>query len=110
MDRGSITLDPSRSPVIPPTQEDITIPPLEAILTIDEIHETIVALGMAMGMEETTIRTIPLHPHPPREIWVTLLVSSAGRLDIMPQSVLKARMEMATEAKERSPTLSPEDK
>ena len=72
MDRGSTTLELSRSPAIPYTREDTFIPmkdiTMEAILIMEEIHTTIVALRMVMGVEETTVRTVPTPLHPLRRI------------------------------------------
>ena len=73
MDKGSIILELSRSFAIPYTREhtliitmeDIT---MEEIRTMEEVHTTIVALRMAMGMEEATVRTVPTPRHPPRRI------------------------------------------
>ena len=79
---------------------------MEAILTMEGVLITTMAPRMGMGMEQAVIRTAPLQPHPPRRTKVTLLVSSAERLDTMPMSVLKQRMEMAMEAQGRSQTLS----
>ena len=68
MELGSLTLEPSKSPAIPHTQEDTTIPPItmEAILIMEGLHTTTVVLGIAMGMEEATIRIVPLPQHLPR--------------------------------------------
>ena len=72
MDKGSTTLELSRSLAIPRTREDTLIPmrdiTMEAIPTMEEIHTTTVALRMAMGVEETTIRTVPTPLHPLRKI------------------------------------------
>ena len=59
MDKGSTTLELSRSLVLPRTREDIPIITMEAILTMEGVHTTIVALRMGMGMEETTVRAVP---------------------------------------------------
>ena len=83
---------------------------MEATLTMEEVPIITMAPRMETGMEQAAIRTALTQPHPPRRIKVTLLVSSAGRLDTMPLSVLKQRMEMAMEALGRSPTLSTGDK
>ena len=105
MDKGSTIQELSGNLVLPRTREDIPIT-MEAIPTMEEVHITIVAPRMEMGMELEAVRTTLTQPHPPRRIKVTLLVSSAGRLDTTPPSVLKPRMEMAMEALGRSPTLS----
>jgi hypothetical protein len=73
MDRGSIILELSRSLAIPRTQEGILIIIMEGItmediLTMEEIHTTILALRMAMGMEEATVRAVPTPRHPQRKI------------------------------------------
>ena len=72
MDRGSIILELSRSLAIPRTREDTLITTegitMEDINTMEEVHTTTVALRMAMGMEEATVRTIPTPRHPPRRI------------------------------------------
>ena len=72
MDRGSTTLELSRSPAIPLTQEDTLVPmediTIEAILTMEEIHTTIVALRMVMGMEVTIVRAVPTPRHPQTKI------------------------------------------
>ena len=88
----------------------MNLPWLEAIIPMEEVRITIVAPRMGMGMEEAMARTVPTQQCPPRRILVALLVSSAGRMDIMPRSVLKQRMETAMEALGRSPTLSTGDK
>jgi hypothetical protein len=87
MDKGSTIQELSRSLVLPRTREDIHIT-MEAILTMEEVRITTVAPRMETGMEQAAIRTALTQPHPPRRIKVTLLVSSAGRLDTMPMSVL----------------------
>ena len=107
--KGSITLEQRRSLVLPLTWEDLPIT-MEATLTMEEVLITTVVPGMEMGMERVAIRTVLTQPHPPRRTKVTLLVSSAGRLDIMPMSVLKQTMVMAMEALGRRPTLSTGDK
>ena len=73
MDRGSIILELSRSLAIPRTREDTLIITMEGITmedirTMEEVHTTTVALRMAMGMEEATVRTVPTPLHPPRRI------------------------------------------
>jgi len=73
MDRGSTTLELSRSPAIPRTREGTLIIPMEgitmeAILTMEEFHTTIVALRMEMGMEEIAVRIVPTPRHLPRRI------------------------------------------
>ena len=54
MDRGSTTLELSKSPAIPHTWEDTLIPmediTMEGILTMEEIHTTTVAQRMVMGV------------------------------------------------------------
>ena len=77
---------------------------------MEEVPIIILAQGMGMGMEQATIRIVPIQPHPPRETYVTLLASSAGRLDTMPQSALKRRMETVMGALGRSPIHSTKDK
>ena len=104
MDRGSRTLELSRSLVLPRTREDITIITMEVILTMEEVRITIVAPRMEVGRELEAVRTALTQAHPPRRTKAMLLVSSAGRMDITPRSVLKQRMEMAMEALGRSPT------
>ena len=112
MDRVGTLPELSRSSAIPHTREDILTTmeatTMEDIRTMEEVHTTTVALRMAMGVEETTIRTVPTPLHPLRRIRVTLPVSNAGRLDTMPPSVLKQRMEMVMEAQGRSQTPLPE--
>ena len=63
MDTGSTTLELSKSLILPQTREDIPIITMEATLTMEEVHITIVAPRMVMGMEETMVRTVwtPLH-------------------------------------------------
>ena len=68
MDRGSTTLELSKSLVLPRTQEDITIITVEAILTMEEVHITIVALRMEMGMEGAALRAVPTQQHLPQRI------------------------------------------
>ena len=86
MDRGSTIQEISRSLVLPQTREDIPIT-MEDTLTMEEVRITTVAPRMEMGMEQVAIRTALTQPHPPRTK-VTLLVSSAGRLDTTPMSAL----------------------
>ena len=109
MDIGSIILELSRDPVLPQTREDIPIT-MEVTHTMEEVRITAVAPRMEMGMEQVAIRTALTQPHPPRRTKVTLLVSSTGKLDTKPMSVLKQRMVMAMEDLGRSPTLSTEDR
>ena len=61
MNRGSTTL-------LLQTREDIPIITMDATLTMEEVHITIVAPRMEMGMEEAAARTIPTPLHPPRRI------------------------------------------
>ena len=68
MDRGSTTLELSRSLVLRRTQEDIPIITMEGILIMEEVHTTTVTLKMVMGMEETPVRTVSTPLHPPRRI------------------------------------------
>ena len=72
MDRGGTLQELSRSPAIPRTREDIPTTmeaiTMEDIRTMEEVHTTTVALRMAMGMEEATVRTIPTPRHQPRGI------------------------------------------
>ena len=72
---------------------------------MEEVRITTMALGMDMRVEQA-VRTALTQAHLPRRTKVMLRVSSAGRLDTMPISVLNSRMEMAMEALGRSPTLS----
>ena len=63
MDSGGTLQELSRSPAIPHTQEDIATT-MEAITMGDtrnteQVHVTIVAPRMAMGMEEAAARTVP---------------------------------------------------
>ena len=109
MDKGSTIQELSRSLVLPRSREDTPIT-MEAIPTMEEVRITTVAPRMEMGMEQAATRTALTQPHPQRRTKVTLLVSSAERLDTMPMSVLKQIMEMAIEALGRSPTLSTGDK
>ena len=83
---------------------------MEAIPTMEAIRITTVAPRMGMEMEEATDITVPTQQHPPGRIKVTLLVSSAGRLDTTPPNAPKQRMEMAMEVLGRSPTLLTEDR
>ena len=108
MDKESTIREHSRSLVLPQTREDIPIT-MEAITTMEEVCITTMALGMEMGTEQA-VRTALTQLHPPSRTKVTLLVSSAGIMDIMPRSVLKQRMGMEMEALGRSPTLSTGDK
>ena len=105
MDKGSTIQELSRDLVLPRTREDIRIT-MEATPTMEEVRITTMAPRMEMGMEQAVVRTALTQPHLPRRIKVTILVSSAGRLDTMPLSALKRRMGMAMEAQERSRTLS----
>ena len=86
MDMGGTLQELSRSPAIPCTQEDITTT-MEDIRTMEEVRTPVVALRMEMGMEEATIRTVPTSRHQSRGIRVTLPISSARRLDIIPMNV-----------------------
>ena len=107
MDKESTILEFSRSLDSPRTREDLSIT-MEATTTMEGVPTTTMAPRMETETEHAAIRTALSQPHPLRRTKVTLLVSSAGRLDIMPMSVLKHRMEMEMEAMERSPILSPE--
>ena len=110
MDKGSTILELRRDPVSPRTQEDPFSITMEVTITMEEVRTTIVAPRMGMVMEEVTARTVPTQQCPPRRIEVTLLATSARRLDIMPMNVLKLRMEMAMEALGRSLTGSTRDR
>ena len=63
MDMGGTLLELSKSPAIPRTREDILTTmeaiTMEDIRTMEEVHTTTVALRMAMGMEDATVRTVP---------------------------------------------------
>ena len=67
MDRGGALLELSRSPAIPRTREDILITmeaiSMEDIRTMEQVRTTTVAPGMAMGMEEAAVRTVPTPQH-----------------------------------------------
>ena len=65
MDKESTIQELSRSLVLPRTREDTPIT-MEAILTMEEAHITIVALRIEMGMEEAATRTVPTQQHPLR--------------------------------------------
>ena len=67
MDRGSIILELSRSLTLPLTRE-VTPITMEAILIMEGVRITTVALRMGMGMEETTGITVPTRQHPPGRI------------------------------------------
>ena len=68
MDTGSTIQELGRSLVLPRTREDTFTTTMEAIILMEEVHITIVAPKMVMGMEETTIRTVTTPLHPPRRI------------------------------------------
>ena len=68
MDRGSTTMELSRSLVLPRSQEDIPIITMEAILTMEDVHIATMALRMEMGMEEAAVRAVPTQQHQPRRI------------------------------------------
>ena len=73
MDKGITILELNGSLAIPHTREDTLIITMqgitiEAIRTMDEVHTTTVALRMAMGMKEATVRTVPTPQHQPRGI------------------------------------------
>ena len=87
MDKGSTIQELSRSLALLRTREDLPIT-MEAIPTMEEVRITIVAPRMEMGMEQVAIRTALTQPDPPRRTKVTLLVSSAGRLDTTPMIAL----------------------
>ena len=64
MGKGSIIQELRRSLDIPRTHEDTLIIPMEditigAIHIMEEVHTTIVALRLVMGMEEATVRAVP---------------------------------------------------
>ena len=65
MDKGGTLQELSRSPAIPRTREDITTTmeaiTMEDIRIMEQVHITIVAPIMALGMEEVADRTIPTH-------------------------------------------------
>ena len=100
MDRGSITLEPSRSPIFPLNRDFSFSIPMEEVA-----RTTKMATRMVMGMEEATARTGPHQQPQPRETRAMSPVSSVPRLDTTQMNVLKARMEMAMEALGRSQTL-----
>jgi len=70
MDKGSTIKELSRDLVLPRTREDILTITMEATPTMEEVHISIVAprMGMGMGMEEAAARTVPTPLHPPRRI------------------------------------------
>ena len=102
MDRESTILELSRSHDLPRSRE--------ATPTMEEVLTTTMAPRKETRMEQAAIRTALTQPHLPRRTRVTLLVSSAGRLDTMPLSAMKQRIAMAMEAMGRSPTLLIGDK
>ena len=110
MDKISTIQEVSRGPILPQTREDTLTIIMEATLIMEVVPIITMTPRMETGMEQAAIRTALTQPHPPRRIKVTLLVSSAGRMDIMPRSVLNQRMGTAMEALGRSPTLSTRDK
>ena len=59
MDKESTTLELSRSLVTLRTREDTITITMEDILILGVVDITTMAIGMAMGMEEATVRTIP---------------------------------------------------
>ena len=65
MGKGSITLEQRRNLILLLTREDLPIT-MEVTPTMEEVPITTVAPRMGMGMEQATIRTAPLQPHPPR--------------------------------------------
>ena len=67
MDKGSTIQELSRNPISPLNREELPIT-MEATPIMEEVTITILAQGMGMGMEQRTIRTAPIQPHPPREI------------------------------------------
>ena len=109
MDKGSTIQELSRGLILPQTREDTFTITMEAIIPMEGVSTTIAAPRMGMGMEEATDRTVPTQQCPPRRIQVTLLVSSARRLDTMQLIVLKPKMEMAMEELGRSRTRSTKD-
>ena len=72
MDKGGTLLEPSRSPTIPRTREDIPTTmeaiTMEDIRTMEQVRTTTVAPRMAMGMEEVAAITVPTPQHQPRGI------------------------------------------
>ena len=68
MDKGSTMQELSRGPVLPRTREDTFTITMEAIIPMEEVHTTIVAPRMGMGMEEVAARIVPTQQHPPRRI------------------------------------------
>ena len=110
MDKGCTIQELSRGPVLPRIREDTFDITMEITITMKEVRTTVVAPRMGMVMEEATDRTVPTQQRPPRRIYVKLLVSSAGRMDITPRSVLKQIMEMSMEVLGRSRTLSTGDR
>ena len=68
MANGGTILELSRNPDLPQTREDTFTITMEAIIPMEEVHITIVAPRMGMGMEEATDRTVPTQQRPPRRI------------------------------------------
>ena len=72
MDRGGTLQELSRSTTIPRTQE--AIPTTMEAITMEDTHTmkkvctTIMAPGMALGMEEAATITVPTLQHQPRGI------------------------------------------
>ena len=66
MDKGGTIQELSRGLVLPRTREDTFTITMEAIIPMEEVHATIVAPRMEMGMEEATDRTVLTHLPQPR--------------------------------------------
>ena len=64
MDKGCTIQELNRGPFLPRTQEDTFTITMEAIILMEGFRITIVAPRMGMGMEETTVRTVPTQQHP----------------------------------------------
>ena len=63
MDKGSTIQELSRDLVLPRTREDLFIT-MKVINTPEEVRITTMVLRMGLGMEQATIRTAPIQPHP----------------------------------------------
>ena len=70
MDKGSKIHELNRDHVLPRTREDTLTITMEATISMEEVRITIMAprMGMGMGMEEATARTVPTQQRPPRRI------------------------------------------
>ena len=108
MYKGSTTLELSRSHVLPRTQEDIPIITMEAILTMEQVHITRVALKNGNENGGNTSQNHFNPATPAKKDLSHIAYFKCGKTGHYALNVQKQRVVVATEDLEKSPTLSPE--